>query len=96
MYARGYNWRLSHESALGDDEAMNTSTRRESIDVARLKELYPALSGDQLIEVERRLMQYVSIVQRLVSYLEANPTAYPQLSALQKALPDLRSDSGGF
>lgn len=96
MGTHGYIPRLPHEERLGDDELMNLSTPPQANQAADLKALYPTLSDHKIAEVDRRLTQYVSIVLRLMDYIEENPTAYPQAQPLRNAGSDLRSDPGDF
>lgn len=96
MHARGNIWRLLLTIELRDDGRMSQFPSTNNDRSERLKRLFPGLSGDQLTDMETRLKQYVSIVLRVMDYVETKSTVHPHPDALQSGKPDLRSDPGAF
>lgn len=55
--------------------------------VRTLRELYPHLDADQLIEIENNLEQYVAFTLRLYERICGDPEAYAEFKALTASHP---------
>lgn len=75
---------------------MKTPPTQNAEIALRIREAYPDFSDERLLEAQQTLIEYASIILRLMDHLEHNPDAYTQYEALQKAHPDLRSDPWEF